>query len=122
MAYDEYLAERIARSLKKLGSSFEEKKMFGGVAFMVKDKMCVGIIKESLMVRIGPDQHDAALKKKGCRVMDFTGRPMKGLVIVDPEGIDKDKDLDYWVALALEYNKIAKSSKKTSAKKVSKKK
>ena len=112
MAYDEHLAERIGRSLKHKHISFEEKRMFGGIAYMVKDKMCVGIIKESLMVRINPELHEASLKKKGCRVMDFTGRVMKGFVIIDPEGIDKDKELDYWIGLALEYNKIAKSSKK----------
>jgi TfoX/Sxy family transcriptional regulator of competence genes len=112
MAYDEQLAERIGQSLKHKRISFEEKKMFGGVAFMVKDKMCVGVIKEALMVRINPEIHDASLKKKGCRIMEFTGRPMKGFVIIDPVGIDKDKDLDHWIGLALEYNKIARSSKK----------
>ncbi|MBK5270539.1 MAG: TfoX/Sxy family protein, partial [Bacteroidia bacterium] len=87
MAYDEHLAERIGQSLKRKHISFLEKKMFGGVSFMVKGKMCIGIIKESLMARINPDQHDASLKKKDCRVMEFTGRPMKSFVIIEPEGI-----------------------------------
>jgi len=119
MAYDEHLAERISQSLKRKHISFEEKKMFGGVAFMVMEKMCVGVIKESLMARIHPEIHDASLKKKSCREMEFTGRPMKSFVIVDPEGLDKDKDLEYWISIALDYNKIAKASKKkTSAKKL----
>jgi TfoX/Sxy family transcriptional regulator of competence genes len=114
MAYDEHLAERISRSLKNKHISFEEKKMFGGVAFMVKDKMCVGIIKESLMTRIDPALYEASLKKKGCHEMDFAHRPMRGFVVIDPEGIDSDKNLDYWISLALDYNKIVKTAKKKS--------
>jgi len=112
MAYDEHLAERVGQSLKRKHISFEEKKMFGGVAFMIDGKMCVGIIKESLTARIDPGLHEASLKKKGCHTMDFTGRTMKGFVIVDPIGIDSDKNLDYWIGIALDYNKIAKASKK----------
>lgn len=115
MAYDEHLAERITQALNRKHVSFEEKKMFGGIAYMVKDKMCVGIIKESLLVRLDPALRETALKKKGCRVMDFSGRIMKAFVTVDPEGIDKDKDLDHWIGLALDYNKIAKSSKKRNS-------
>jgi TfoX N-terminal domain len=117
MAYDEHLAERISQSLKRQHISFEEKKMFGGVAFMVKEKMCVGVIKESLMARINPGHHEASIKKNGCHEMDFTGKPMRGFVIIDPEGIDRDKDLDYWIGLALDYNKIARPSKKNKTKK-----
>jgi len=117
MAYDIHLAERINSSLTRKKISFEEKKMFGGVAFMVDEKMCLGVYKESMMVRIGAEQHEKALTKKGCRIMTFTGRPMKGIVLVDPEGIDKEKDFDYWIGLALEYNKIAKASKKKQSKK-----
>ena len=79
---------------------------------MVKDKMCMGIEKHKLMARIGPDAYQSALKKKGCHEMDFTGRPMKGYVYVDPSAIDLDSDLEYWVQLCLDYNPKAKSSKK----------
>lgn len=112
MAYDEYLADRIKRVLETKKVNFEEKKMMGGLCYMVDDKMCAGIIKDKLMARVGPEIYEEALKKKGCHEMDFTKRPMKGFVYVEPEGIDMDKDLEYWVDLCLEYNPMAKSSKK----------
>ena len=112
MAYDEFLADRVRQSLSSKHIVFEEKKMMGGLTFMVKDKMCVGIHTENLMARIDPDVYEKALTKKGCRKMDFTGREMKGFVFIDPEGIDKEKDLNYWIDLALDYNERAKSSKK----------
>jgi len=84
----------------------------GGLTFMVNDKMCVGILKNDLMARIDPVLYDEALARAGCREMNFTGRPMKGFVLVGPEGTDMDDDLAYWVSLALEYNPRAKSSKK----------
>ena len=79
---------------------------------MVNGKMCVGILKDDLMARIDPDVYDSALKKKGCRPMDFTGRPMKGFVFIGPNGIASVKDLKYWLDLALDFNKRAKASKK----------
>jgi len=112
MAYNEFLADRIRVSLKERNIACEEKKMMGGITFMVKDKMCIGIVKDNLMARIDPEIYSTALTKKGCREMDFTGRPMKGFVFVEPEGIDMDDDLDYWIDLALEYNPKAKSSKR----------
>ena len=105
MAYDEYLAERISQNLKQRKVSFEGKKMFGGISFMINGKMTVGVVKNDLMARIGVDASEIALQKNGCRKMDFTGRPMKGYVFVDPEGIDKDEDLDYYVDLSLAFNK-----------------
>jgi hypothetical protein len=112
MAYDNYLAERIGVILKRRHIFFTEKRMMGGLAFMIDDKMCMGVIKSALMARIDPDDYEEALTKKGCREMDFTGRPMRGFVFVEPEGIDSDEDLEYWIALCLEYNPKAKSSKK----------
>jgi len=112
MAYDELLADRIKKILFEKKASYQEKKMFGGVAFMVKDKMCVGVIKENLMARIDPENHDEAIKKSGCKTMDFTNRPMKGFVYVEPYAIDMDEDLEEWIDLALEFNPKAKSSKK----------
>jgi len=112
MAYDEYLADRIRQGLGDLRVNFTEKHMMGGISFMVDDKMCLGIVKEDLMVRIDPEFQDEALRLPGCREMDFTNRPMKGFVFVSPEGIDMDEDLDFWIDKALEYNPRAKSSNK----------
>jgi len=112
MAYDELLADRIRSVLKEKQISCDEKKMMGGLCFMVDDKMCIGIVKNELMARIDPDIYNVALTKKGCKEMNFTGRPMKGFVFVEPEGIDMDKDLEFWVNLCLDYNPRATSSKK----------
>jgi len=115
MAYNEKLAERIRPLLKGKGKC-EEKKMMGGLTFMLNNKMCVGILKDELMVRLDPEKHDEALKKKGCRTMDFTKKPMKGFVFVDPTGTKSDKDLQQWVELAVAYNSKAKASKKKKKK------
>jgi TfoX/Sxy family transcriptional regulator of competence genes len=112
MAYDEHLAERVKKIFKEKRVRFEEKKMMGGLCLMVNNKMCLAIDKDRLMARIGPEAYEKALKKKGCREMDFTGRPMKGYVFVDAERIDMDEDLAYWVQLCLDYNPKAKASKK----------
>ena len=79
---------------------------------MVNDKMCVGVIKDDMMARINPDIFEEALEKQGCRPMDFTGKPMKGWVFISPDGLEKVKDMEYWIKLALEFNKISKPSKK----------
>lgn len=84
----------------------------GGLTFMVNEKMCVGVLDDKLMARIDPEQQEQALTKKGCRRMDFTGRPMKGFLFIEPKGMDKDSDLEYWIEQCLEYNPKAKSSKK----------
>lgn len=111
MAYSEKLAQRISEALSNL-SKVEEKHMFGGICYMVNGKMCLGIIDDEMMCRIGPDFYEAALEKKGCREMDFTGRPMKGYVYVSEEGMKTKKGFDYWVGLCLEFNKKAKAGKK----------
>jgi hypothetical protein len=112
MAYNEHLADRVRKIFKEKRIRTEEKKMMGGLCFMVKDKMCLGVEKERLMARVGPEAYEDALKKKGCRPMDFTGRPLKGFVYVEPDGIDMDNDLEYWIGLCLSFNPKAKSSKK----------
>ena len=112
MAYNQNLADRV-RELLNIKRNVKEKKMMGGLTFMVNDKMCVGILNNELMARINPDIYEAALGKKGCREMDFTGRPMKGFVFVGPEGTRTNKDLEFWINLALDYNKKAIRSKKT---------
>ena len=111
MSYNEHLANRV-RELLYSKKNVIEKKMMGGLTFMLNDKMCVGIVNDDLMVRINPKVYESALEKTGCREMDFTGRPMKGFVFVAPEGTKSKKDLEYWINLALDFNKKAKSSKR----------
>ena len=118
MAYNENLAKRIENVFKKKKINAEGKKFMGGFCFFLNDKMCVGLDvdkktnSDRLMSRIGPEATLEALKKKGCRPMDITGRPMKGFVFIDPEGFDSEEDLKYWIQLAINYNPSAKSSKK----------
>lgn len=83
---------------------------------MVADKMCVGVIKEDLMARIGPDAAEADHQRAGVRPMNFTGRPMKGYRFISPEGTDQDTDLAYWVDLCLAFNPEAKASRKRKKK------
>lgn len=111
MAYDETLADRIREQLVNL-PVIEEKEMMGGLAFMVNDKMCVGVIKDEMMCRIDPGFHETAVEMNGCRTMDFTKRPMKGWVMIDESGMRTQKELEFWINLALEFNKKAKSSGK----------
>lgn len=117
MAYNEQLAERIEQLLEEKKVSFYAKKMFGGLCFMVDDKMCLGIVKDELMARIGPNGYDEALKKEYCKEMNFTGRAMKGYVYIEPDGLDMDEDLDYWLQRCLDFNPLAKASKKKASKK-----
>lgn len=118
MAYSEYQKERIERVLTKKGKTFEVKKMMGGICFLIDDKLCVGLDidkttkKDRLMARIGEDAMTKALSMTGCTRMDFTGKPMKGYVFIDAEGFDLDEDLEQWINWALEFNPLAKSSKK----------
>ena len=96
MAYNEQLAERIGEILEGR-PEVSERKMFGGLAFMVNGNMCCGIVRDELMVRVGPDGHDEALAQPHAKPMDFTGRPMKGMVYVEPDGVRGDADLKAWV-------------------------
>lgn len=116
MAYNEKLVNRIREVIAEVPKTVE-KNMFGGVCFMVNNKMCVGVVKDEMMCRINPDVMDTALERPGCRVMDFTGKPMKGYVFVSEEGLKSKKDLHYWINLSLAFNKFAKASKKKKAKK-----
>jgi len=88
----------------------EEKRMFGGVTFMVRGKMCVSAGKGRIMCRIDPALHDAALKRKGARTVVMKGREYRGWVYVDEAAVKNKRDLDYWVRLSLDYNKQAKAS------------
>ena len=96
MAYDEALAARI-RSALAGEPSVTEKKMFGGVAFMVGGNMACGVTGDEIMVRVGPENHEDALSRPHARPMDFTGRPMRGLVYVGRPGFESDPDLAAWV-------------------------
>ena len=96
MPFDEGLAQRV-RELLEEQAGLEEKRMFGGLAFLVNGNMAVGVVKSELMVRVGPDAHGAALREPGARPMDFTKRPMKGFVFVDERACEDDRTLAGWV-------------------------
>jgi len=96
MAYDDALAARI-RSVLAERENVTEQKMFGGIAFMIGGRMAVGVVRDDLMVRVGPDAHDEALASPHVRPMDFTGRPMRGFVLVAPAGVADDSELQGWV-------------------------
>lgn len=111
MAYNETTADRIRQALagtKKL----VEKKMFGGIAFMINNKMCIGVDKDDIMIRCTPEMNDELLSKKGIRPFDLTGKPMKGWLLVSPEGTKSKKEFDSWIQIAIESNKKVTSSKK----------
>ncbi len=112
MAFDEALAVRIRTVLAKRNVEFEEKNMMGGLCFLVDGKMCIGVVKNKLMARIGPDAYDEALKAEGCTEMDFTGKPMKGFVFVEQPGISGQRKLEHWIGLCLSYNPLARPGRK----------
>ena len=112
MAYSEKLAKRIDQWFEDKGILVETKKMFGGLCYLVNDKMLAGVNGDRLMARIDPEIYKDALSKPGASVMDFTGRTMKGYVYVDGDGIGSDEGLEDWIVLCLDYNPKAKSSKK----------
>lgn len=112
MAYNKALEDRVRQILNEKKVKYAEKKMFGGLCFLVEDKMLMGAREGRIMARIDPEDETKALKKKGARPMDFTGRPMKGYLFVDEIGYDLDDDLEYWINLCLKFNPKAKSSKK----------
>jgi TfoX/Sxy family transcriptional regulator of competence genes len=96
VAYDETLADRVRDALAPR-ADLSERKMFGGIAFMIGGNMAVGVIEDDLMVRLDPVDAETALGEEHARPMDFTGRPMKGMVFVAPEGTAGDDDLSGWV-------------------------
>ena len=112
MSFNEKLADRTREIIAATHKNVEEKRMFGGLCFMVNNKMCMGVEKDRMMVRLDPAVYDEVMEKEGCQPMDFTGRVMKGYVFVDAAVLNTKKKLDYWVSLALAFNKMAKPSKK----------
>ncbi|MES2465869.1 MAG: TfoX/Sxy family protein [Verrucomicrobiota bacterium] len=114
MAYDPSIADRVTDLLTVRRVAFHPKAMFGGLCFMVNDKMCLGVMKAELMVRLDPAVHEAALQQPGCSPMEFTGRSMKGFVFVQAAHLDSEAQLRHWVDLALEFNPRATISRKRS--------
>ena len=110
MAYSEYQADRIRTRL--IGINYYEKKMMGGIIFIVQEAMCVGLdfdkkLKEDrLMVRVGKLNYEKLLHYKGRTKMDFTGKVMRGFLFINYSGFDSEEDLDFWINKALEFNSI----------------
>ena len=102
MAYDEKMAERI-RAYFEDRLDVEEKKMFGGLCYMVKNHMCCGLNEKMLMARVGPDRFEECLSRKHAREMDFTGRSLKGMVYVEPAGTKSDASLVEWLTICTEF-------------------
>lgn len=102
MAYDEGLAHRIHELLEDR-TDVDEKKMFGGLCFMVSHHMCCGIVGDTLMARVGPENYVNCLQRKFASEMDFTGKAMRGMIYVSPEGLEEDADLSSWVGICIKF-------------------
>lgn len=102
MAYDDHLADRIRSALGDR-TDVSERKMFGGLAFLVSGHMCVGIVGDDLMVRVGKDAFEKAVSAPDARPMDFTGRPSTGMVYVAPAGVKTGAALRKWIDKGLAY-------------------
>ena len=102
MAFDESLARGIRDALARK-KNIEEKKMFGGVGFLLNGNMLVGVWKDSLIVRIGPEVYEDVLLEPHVTEFDITGRPMKGWVLVEPEGVEDDEQLKNWIQQAVKF-------------------
>ncbi|MEO6941125.1 MAG: TfoX/Sxy family protein [Candidatus Kapaibacterium sp.] len=115
MPYNLIVADRIRTALSQQ-PSVEEKKMFRGIAFMVNGKLCISVGAAESMFRIDPLVHDKAVEREGCRTMIMKGREYKGYVNVHEDAITSKKDFDYWIGLAIDFNKRAKVSPKKKKK------
>ena len=102
MAYDEGLAQRV-RELFNEQPGFVEKKMFGGLCFLLHGNMACGVLKDELIARVGPYNYETALKKSHTKKFDITGRPMKGWVVVKSEGHESDDELTAWVQMGMDF-------------------
>ena len=114
MAYDEKLANRIRASLARR-KGFSERKMFGGIAFMLDGKMCCGVLNDQLVARVGPEAYAPALREPHVRPMDFTGRPMKGYVYVGAKALNGDAKLRTWIARTVDFARTLPAKKKKGA-------
>lgn len=112
MAYDEKLANRVRAYLSEVPYIvIEEKKMFGGLAFLVNDKMCINVSGDRLMCRFDPELTDSICEKPGVAPMIMKGRTYKGYCYVEPSGFSKNKDFEFWLTLCLGYNTTANDAK-----------
>ena len=102
MAFDQALADRV-REVLAVQSDLSEKRMFGGIAFLLAGNMCCGVIEDDLVVRLSPEEAASALHEEGVRPMDFTGRPMKGWIFVAPEVSEGDAELASWVEAGVSF-------------------
>jgi TfoX/Sxy family transcriptional regulator of competence genes len=102
LVYDDHLAQRI-RTILKGRPGLSEQKSFGGISFLLNGNMACGVIKDELIVRVGPNKHSDLLAEPHARPFDFTGRPMKGWITVMPAGVTTDSDLDAWVQRGVEF-------------------
>ena len=113
MAYDINLADRIREYLLGFPKlKIEEKKMFSGLAFMVNGKMCINVSNDNLMCRFDPALQEEVAEKNGFQPMIMKARELKGYCYVSPDGYKRKKDFEYWINLCLDFNEIAKASKK----------
>ncbi len=118
MAYDEFIADRIRRAFSEMKADVSELKMMGGLLFKMNEKMLCGIHIDKkygdtlLMARIGEEVYLEELEKENTLPMDFTGRPMKGYIFVNPDGIDMEDDLKYWLQLCIDFNPLASKKRK----------
>src|SRR6266403_1884429 len=102
MAFDEFLAQRIRDALSRK-KNIEEKKMFGGICFLLNGNMLVGVWKDSLIVRLGADQGEDALLEAHVKAFDITGKPMKNWILVEPKGVEDDDRLKDWIRRAVKF-------------------
>ena len=102
MAYDEGLAQRVREQLEDM-TEFSEKKMFGGICFLIHGNMACGVLDYDLIVRVGPQKYEEALQKPNTQVFDFTGKPMKGWVVVSSESHDSDNELFSWIKQGVDF-------------------
>jgi len=114
MAYDETLGLRVREILSSV-RGFSEKKMFGGLCFLIHGNMCCGVLKDELVLRLEPDRAQELLSRSHTRPMDFTGRPMKGFVFIEAGGLGTDRELKEWVSMALSF---ARSQPRKSGRKL----
>lgn len=113
MAYNSELADRVREWLANVNDiTIEEKKMFGGLAFLVNDKMCINISHDNLMCRYNPEREEEVAEKIGFLPMIMRGKQLKEYCYVESIGFQKPEDFEYWMKICLDYNKIAKASKK----------
>ncbi|MDD4971230.1 MAG: TfoX/Sxy family protein [Paludibacter sp.] len=112
MSINENLTSRVREALSK-ESSVEEKRMFSGITFMVNDKMCISVGDDRIMCRIDPEIHEEAIKRKASRTVIKKGREYKGYVYIQEEGLKTKEDFEYWITLALAFNKKVKAATNT---------